>query len=64
MNQPVTVHCRTCRKIVICTTQHDTARKYTEQHHRTHPGHWMQATIINPITTRETTIDIPNREIE
>ena len=58
----VTLTCRTCRQIVLYSSNHELIRQYARQHHGTHPGHWLQATLQHPSSGTETTIDVPNRE--
>ncbi len=60
----VRLDCRTCRQIVIYTSNTDLLRSYARQHHGTHPGHWLQATLYHAPTRKEITIDVPNREAE
>ena len=60
----MTVYCQTCKKIVIFTSEPDRARQYARNHHKTHPGHWITASIRDPITNKEHRIDIPNRDIQ
>ncbi len=58
----IEVYCRTCRRMLIYTDDAARARSAATQHHRTAPGHWLQATTENLTTHQITTIDIPNRE--
>lgn len=63
-NKPfIDVHCKTCRKTVIYTSDQQLAQQRARYHHAMCPGHWITASIENPITKTTTTVDVPNREL-
>lgn len=60
---PITLHCRSCRQIVLFSSDTARLRAYATEHHNRLPGHWLQAEITNPITNQRHCIDVPNRNI-
>lgn len=60
---PITLNCKTCRKMILYSSDTAKLRQYAKFHHALYPGHWIQAEIENEITHRTHTVDVPNRNI-
>ena len=60
---PITLNCKTCRKMLLYSSDTARLRQYAKYHHATNPGHWIQAEIENDITHQTHIIDVPNRDI-